>query len=791
MLNHKRSYPNSLKIIWLFLVLAVVTHTIPIHEAKGAAAVQATYYVAPSGSDSNPGTSAQPFATVEKARDVVRTINANMTGDIYVYLKQGDYYVDRTIQFNEQDSGTNGHNVYYKNGDAVGSARLIGGQKVTGWTPYSGNIYKTNVGAGWKFNALYENGRTAWKARYPNKRSSRYTMAQADYLKSENVNGSSTVLQYGSGDLNPTGWDLKEAQVFVWSGGTWNWFTDTVPITGINTTTRQITLREPTRYPLYRNNAGSRYYVQGVLELLDQPGEFYLNSATGDLYYWAINGDINTQTIIAPKVQTLLELKGSAPSNRIANIVFEGLSFEATDFTDWFRHAWIKAGDSGESHAYNIYDREINLPHLRTGAILLQNSRFIMIDKSHFKNLGLNAVYMLFDNDHNTVSRSWFEHIGHSGIFLEGGYPGEGDRNNSHLLTNNKIEYVGETVGNGGGIYVMNSSNNEVSYSEISNSPRYAIAWKTRWEPPASEKYLKDNVFKYLKISNSAQDSGDTAPVYAVGVNTINEYLNVNKVIQVTIDNTYAHPSMTDYAPYGVYMDDKSNAQYFENVEVTNVQNSQRRNNSATGHTEINTSWNNGFDKSKMDYANIGLKSDFPIEYNGNFSDSFENGFTNWSVGNGTPSANSSIKHSGSSSYAINEATDVIYKTLGSSYNRVVSLWFYDDASDSSMQSMARVDNGTWNNSGSWRGLGVDTATSSTHYVYRAGTSKTATNIPRTTGWHELKWDYTSGTQVDLYIDGTLVGSPVGITAFKGIAMGDFWADGQTGSNAFDDVAVQ
>ena len=86
--------------------------------------------------------------------------------------------------------------------------------------------------------------------------------------------------------------------------------------------------------------------------------------------------------------------------------------------------------------------------------------------------------------------------------------------------------------------------------------------------------------------------------------------------------------------------------------------------------------------------------------------------------------------------------------------------------------------------------MGVDTATSSTHYVYRAGTAKTVTSVSRTTGWHELKWDYTSGTKVDMYIDGNLVGSPTGITALSGIAMGDFWIDGKIGANYFDDVMV-
>jgi len=39
------------------------------------AATQASYYVSPGGSDINPGTLAQPFLTVTKARDVVRTVN--------------------------------------------------------------------------------------------------------------------------------------------------------------------------------------------------------------------------------------------------------------------------------------------------------------------------------------------------------------------------------------------------------------------------------------------------------------------------------------------------------------------------------------------------------------------------------------------------------------------------------------------------------------------------------------------------------------------------------------------
>lgn len=61
----------------------------PIPQVMAAA--QTTFYVSPSGNDSNSGTQSAPFKTIEKARDTVRTINSSMTGDIYVYLMDGTY----------------------------------------------------------------------------------------------------------------------------------------------------------------------------------------------------------------------------------------------------------------------------------------------------------------------------------------------------------------------------------------------------------------------------------------------------------------------------------------------------------------------------------------------------------------------------------------------------------------------------------------------------------------------------------------------------------------------------
>ena len=70
-------------------MLAFLSPLCCLAVAANAAAVQTTLYVAPGGSDVNPGTEAKPFATVEKARQAVRAINKNMAGDIVVVLCRG------------------------------------------------------------------------------------------------------------------------------------------------------------------------------------------------------------------------------------------------------------------------------------------------------------------------------------------------------------------------------------------------------------------------------------------------------------------------------------------------------------------------------------------------------------------------------------------------------------------------------------------------------------------------------------------------------------------------------
>ena len=61
----------------------------------------AQLYVAPNGSDTNPGTRARPFATLERARDEARRLKQDgklPKGGLTIWLRGGDYLRTNALQ---------------------------------------------------------------------------------------------------------------------------------------------------------------------------------------------------------------------------------------------------------------------------------------------------------------------------------------------------------------------------------------------------------------------------------------------------------------------------------------------------------------------------------------------------------------------------------------------------------------------------------------------------------------------------------------------------------------------
>ncbi len=82
---------------WVFFALLLVA----------GPPVQADFVVATTGSDENPGTAAKPFATLARARDAVRKLNAGGLPHraVTVLVRGGTCFLKETLVFGPEDSG--------------------------------------------------------------------------------------------------------------------------------------------------------------------------------------------------------------------------------------------------------------------------------------------------------------------------------------------------------------------------------------------------------------------------------------------------------------------------------------------------------------------------------------------------------------------------------------------------------------------------------------------------------------------------------------------------------------
>src|SRR5439155_13926147 len=150
-----------------FIISIILSQTVTaVGQLSPISGSQATFFVSPSGNDSNSGSEQAPFRTLDRARSAVRTINANMSGDIYIYLRNGRYYLSNSFLLDLRDSGTNGHKVIYSSYPGE-TASISGGTSITGWVPIGGGVYKAPF-YGRAFRQLYVNNKRAIRARNPN-----------------------------------------------------------------------------------------------------------------------------------------------------------------------------------------------------------------------------------------------------------------------------------------------------------------------------------------------------------------------------------------------------------------------------------------------------------------------------------------------------------------------------------------------------------------------------------------------------------------------------------------------
>ncbi|MBN8217412.1 MAG: right-handed parallel beta-helix repeat-containing protein [Spirochaetes bacterium] len=434
-----------------------------------AAAYAADYWVAPGGDDAGPGTKEKPFRSLERARDASRS---RPSVPVTVYLKGGNWYLEKTLSFGPGDSGHEGAMrtwTSYPGERAV----LVGGRRVQGWKTAGAGVFVAEVEKGRPFHQLFENGNAARKARHPNEG----YLHVAEGIPQRDAKGeplrhklwgilmSPREFLYKEGDL-PTG-SLAGAEVYLWAG--FDWFANILPISNVDPAKRLIGLERPALVPIVIRPE-RRYFIQNTLGALDAPGEFYLDAPAGRLYYRPMAAPIERQVIVAPTVVRIVEFRGTSPQEPVGHLRFTGIDFMGSDFTNDFV-------ETSGTHGVGVWNEPMN----KEAAIYFEHATQCVIERARIDGAGYSAVAFVWSARSNRVSDCEIARPGFHGVLLSGYRAHFGlqmDVNRDNLISNNWIHHVGRNVGHGACVFVWASGGNRIVNNAMHDSPRYGVCIK-------------------------------------------------------------------------------------------------------------------------------------------------------------------------------------------------------------------------------------------------------------------------------------------------------------------------
>ena len=380
---------NGLFLPGLLIVIGVARGT------QADDAPLADFYVAPGGSDANPGTLKSPFATLEKARDAVRAkIEQGLDRDVLVLVRGGRYELASTITLGPQDSGTAEHGVTYASFPGERPI-LSGGRVITGWQPHRDGIWKASTSL--EFRQLYVNGKRAVRARTPN---------LPDYYRLKTWDQASKTIRI---DASQTGDWANQKQVEIIAQLFWS--ESTMRLDGCTTTgdTAALAIQNPERdliferlYPPKKD--GQTFHLENAYEMLDTEGEWFLDTGADLLYYKPpAGGDMTKVEVVVPAVETLLKIEGTL-NDPVGHLTFRGLTLEHSN--------WLVPGRQGhlnlQAGMYNAKVEPSNKQYCARppAAVYMAAADRVKFERNVFRNMGACALDLHFGTSQRGVSRS-------------------------------------------------------------------------------------------------------------------------------------------------------------------------------------------------------------------------------------------------------------------------------------------------------------------------------------------------------------------------------------------------
>ncbi len=504
-------------------------------------------FVATNGNDNNSASKSQPLKTLEKAQQKVRSLQGCMKKNITVYLRGGVYQLSKPLVFNSQDSGNNAFRVIYtayRNENPV----ISGGQRITNWIGVGNGIYKTSVGS-LRFRQLYINNKRVIRARTPN---------QSNYFRLKTWDKKAKTVVINSADVSSIS-NLKGTEIVIQR--VWNQSRMSVISNKRVSKDTIIALREPERTRAFEQRFPSKddnqpYHLENSLQFLDAPGEWYLNSATGELFYKPRVGEnINRSVVIAPRLETLVQIEGSK-ENPVQNLDFRGISFK---HTTW--NAPDTEGYTGVQGGITYGTKSA------TSGVLMKYAQNLRLERNTFQHMGGMGVTLSNGTRNIHLVGNVVTDISDNGISL--GIPvtdtsDPREKVSDNLIQNNYISRIGQDYYGSVGIFAGYTSGLKIEYNELTDMPYTGIS--VGWGWTNKDTSLKNNLIRYNRIHNVMKLLYDGGGIYTLSKQP-GTILAHNYIYDLIPSKWVSKPKWIS----GIYLDQGSSFMRLENNVIVNV----------------------------------------------------------------------------------------------------------------------------------------------------------------------------------------------------------------------------
>ncbi len=500
-------------------LLVAIVSILSCAAASQAQPISADFFVAPWGDDTAPGTLAEPFASVTRARDAVRPlIAAGLTGDITVLLRGGTYPIITPIIFGLADAATPPYAVSYAAYPGE-RPRISGGRAISGWIAQPDGTWAVtlpDVASGaWTFRELFVNNQRAQRARHPN--TGFLLVAGPDPAAPADTRLS---FAFDAGDI-PTQTNLSGAELVFLH----DWNTTRVRVDHVDHALNILTLTEPVgpspAFSVFGQQQHPRYAVENDRALLDAPGEWYLDEASGQLTYLPLPGeDLLTAEAIAPIADALLLVRGDEATEQfVTNLKFDGIAFEHC--------AWQLPGGGYAEWQAGFYDwRDYPAPYEFPAAVTFELADGCAFVKGRLAHLGGWGIMMGRSCRNCVCVGNLVTDIAGNGIMVgedpfrstEGqewwlSRPDQAASGN--VVRNNLVQACGVVLHGCVGIWLGIANDTDISHNLIRSLPQIGISVGWIWDDTPSPCW--GNTIEYNHIHDVMRMLSDGGGIYTLG----------------------------------------------------------------------------------------------------------------------------------------------------------------------------------------------------------------------------------------------------------------------------------